>query len=99
MAALRPMQGPDSDCEAARVSTSVEPDSDLALPSPPAALARVIEAASDPDVNVADLGRLVSSDPVLAAQLLRTVNSVFFFRAVWAEWVLGRRFATYEKGH
>jgi hypothetical protein len=31
--------------------------------------------------------------------LLRLVNTVFFLRAAWAEWVLGRSFRTYEKGH
>jgi biofilm PGA synthesis N-glycosyltransferase PgaC len=31
--------------------------------------------------------------------LLRTVNAVFFLGAVWSEWVLGRTFRTYEKGH
>ena len=50
------------------------------LPSPPAALARVIEAASDPGVNVAELGKLVSSDPVLAGQILSTVNSSLYSR-------------------
>jgi diguanylate cyclase (GGDEF)-like protein len=42
----------------------------------------VIEAASDPEVGVPELGRLVSSDPVLAAQLLRTVNSGLYRRGV-----------------
>ena len=31
--------------------------------------------------------------------VLRTVNGVFFLRAVWEELVLRRRFDTYEKGH
>ncbi len=31
--------------------------------------------------------------------VLRTVNAVFFLRAVWAEVVRGRRLQTYEKGH
>ena len=58
----------------------VSSNDDIDLPSPPAALARVIEAASDPEVSVPELGRLVSSDPVLAAQLLRTVNSGLYRR-------------------
>ena len=31
--------------------------------------------------------------------VLRTLNAVFFLRAVWAEVVRGRRLKTYEKGH
>ena len=31
--------------------------------------------------------------------VLRTVNAVWFLRAVWTEVIRGRRFATYEKGH
>jgi hypothetical protein len=31
--------------------------------------------------------------------VLRTVNALFFLRAAWSEWVLGRSFRTYEKGH
>ncbi len=31
--------------------------------------------------------------------VLRTVNAVFFLMAVWAEFVRGRQFLTYEKGH
>lgn len=31
--------------------------------------------------------------------VLRTVNAVFFLRALWSELVVGRTFLTYEKGH
>jgi hypothetical protein len=31
--------------------------------------------------------------------VLRALNAVFFVRAAWSEWVLGRSFRTYEKGH
>jgi hypothetical protein len=31
--------------------------------------------------------------------VLRLVNSLFFLRALWAELVLGRRLAIYQKGH
>jgi biofilm PGA synthesis N-glycosyltransferase PgaC len=34
-----------------------------------------------------------------AFMVLRILNSVFFVRAVWSEWVLRRSFRTYEKGH
>jgi cellulose synthase/poly-beta-1,6-N-acetylglucosamine synthase-like glycosyltransferase len=44
-----------------------------------------------------ELGRVLASLP--AFFVLRTVNGVFFLRAVWEELVLRRRFDTYEKGH
>ena len=31
--------------------------------------------------------------------VLRTVNAIWFMRAIWVEVVIGRRLATYEKGH
>jgi poly-beta-1,6-N-acetyl-D-glucosamine synthase len=36
---------------------------------------------------------------VPAFLVLRTVNAVFFLRAVWSEWVLRESFRVYEKGH
>jgi diguanylate cyclase (GGDEF)-like protein len=48
------------------------------LPSPPMASARIIRLASDPNVNAARLGEIISSDPAFTAELLRTVNSSFF---------------------
>ena len=44
-----------------------------------------------------EISRAVASVP--AFLVLRTVNAVFFLGAVWNEWVLGRSFHTYEKGH
>jgi biofilm PGA synthesis N-glycosyltransferase PgaC len=44
-----------------------------------------------------EAGRALASVP--AFLVLRMVNTVFFLRAVWSEWVLGRSFRTYEKGH
>jgi len=61
----------------------------LRLPSPPQALARVIEAASDPSVPVSALARAVSSDAGLSVQLLRMVNSSMYNR--------GARIATVER--
>ena len=31
--------------------------------------------------------------------VMRTVNAVFFLRAIWSELVMHRSFNTYEKGH
>jgi biofilm PGA synthesis N-glycosyltransferase PgaC len=44
-----------------------------------------------------EVARAIASVP--AFFLLRTVNAVFFLRAVWSEWVLGRSLLVYEKGH
>ena len=44
-----------------------------------------------------EVGRALASVP--AFLLLRTVNAVFFLSAVWKEWIVGRSFRTYEKGH
>jgi len=63
--------------------------SSLRLPSPPQALARVIQAASDPSVPVASLARAVSSDASLSVQLLRMVNSSMYNR--------GTRIATVDR--
>lgn len=59
------------------------------LPSPPQALARVIQAASDPSVPISALGRAVSSDAGLSVQLLRMVNSSMYNR--------GARIATVDR--
>jgi len=48
------------------------------MPSPPAAVARVVRMASDPEVNAEKLGAVVGSDPAFTAELLRTVNSAFY---------------------
>ncbi|MSQ03239.1 MAG: GGDEF domain-containing protein [Myxococcales bacterium] len=47
------------------------------FPSPPAAIARVVRLASDPDVTSDTLGAVIASDPAFTAELLRTVNSPF----------------------
>lgn len=44
-----------------------------------------------------EVGRALASVP--AFLLLRPVNAVFFLRAAFSEWVMGRTFMTYEKGH
>ena len=48
------------------------------LPAPPQAAARIVQACSDAGVSAQQLARIVASDPVLTAELLRTVNSAFF---------------------
>jgi biofilm PGA synthesis N-glycosyltransferase PgaC len=44
-----------------------------------------------------EIRRAIASVP--AFFVLRTVNAVFFLRAVCAEFLFGRSFHVYEKGH
>lgn len=44
-----------------------------------------------------EVGRALASLP--AFFVLRTVNALYFLRAAFAEWVLGRPLLVYEKGH
>jgi biofilm PGA synthesis N-glycosyltransferase PgaC len=44
-----------------------------------------------------ELRKALASFP--AFFVLRSVNAVFFVRALWSEWILKRSFLTYEKGH
>lgn len=48
------------------------------LPTPPALALRVVELASQPECNPKEICRLLSGDPALCAQLLKTVNSPLF---------------------
>lgn len=59
----------------------------------PAVLVPVMVAAG----RRGETGRALASLP--AFLVLRTMNAVFFLRAIWAEWVLGRSLRTFEKGH
>ena len=47
----------------------------ISLPAPPRALAAILEAASDPEVGLEHLARLVSSDPPFAGITLQLANS------------------------
>ena len=48
------------------------------LPAPPQAAARIVQSCSNPQVGAQQLARIVASDPILTAEILRTVNSAFF---------------------
>ena len=48
------------------------------LPSPPQAEIRIVQACSDGNVTSKQLAALISSDPVITAELLRIVNSAFY---------------------
>lgn len=45
------------------------------LPAPPRALAAILEAASDPDLELTQLGRVVSRDPSFAGLILQVSNT------------------------
>jgi diguanylate cyclase (GGDEF)-like protein len=48
------------------------------LPSVPVVAANVLSMSKDPDVDFAELGRMISTDPALVAKLLRMANSAVF---------------------
>ncbi len=48
------------------------------LPPMPAVAARVLQLLGDPNVNYAQLGEAVSSDPAVSARLLKVANSAFY---------------------
>lgn len=55
-------------------------DNSLEIPSPPAALAQIISAASDPGVSKQQLGQLVANEPAFALRILNIVNSSLYRR-------------------
>lgn len=48
------------------------------LPTLPAVLGRVLEAAFDPDVSALELGKHIAADQTLSARLLKIVNSPYY---------------------
>jgi HD-like signal output (HDOD) protein/ActR/RegA family two-component response regulator len=48
------------------------------IPSPPAIYWELTRAASNPDVGLADLGKIVEKDPAMSAKVLQLVNSSYF---------------------
>ncbi len=51
-----------------------------ALPSPPVVTARLIQLCEDPDTRVNDVIDVLSTDPALAARLMRLANSSMYAR-------------------
>ncbi len=51
---------------------------DIKLPSPPAIAIQILEVVKKDDSSYADLGRIISADPALAAKTLRLANSSFY---------------------
>ena len=55
------------------------------MPQLPSTNLAAIEVASDPSADVAELVELISSDPLLCSELLKTANSVLYATHVPAE--------------
>ena len=51
------------------------------LPSLPSVAVQILELASKPNVDIAEIARLISKDPALSTKILRTVNSSFYGRS------------------
>ncbi len=52
--------------------------SQQSLPAPPRTLAAILDAASDPSIDVTKLGRFVQSDPSFAGLVLKLVNTTAY---------------------
>src|SRR5262245_39132106 len=55
-------------------------DRDLNLPSLPEVALKIRNALANENVSVAEIARLIGSDPALAARILKTANSALFYR-------------------
>jgi diguanylate cyclase (GGDEF)-like protein len=51
------------------------------LPSLPTIAMQVLDLAQKPDVDIAEIARIISRDPALSSKILRTVNSSFYARS------------------
>jgi diguanylate cyclase (GGDEF)-like protein len=52
--------------------------SSVSFPSPPTIALQIIDMAADPDLDAAQLARLIGKDPALAAKVLRVANSPLY---------------------
>ena len=48
------------------------------LPSLPAVAMQILDLAGKPNVDIAEIARVISKDPALSSKILRTVNSSFY---------------------
>src|SRR5215211_2449179 len=51
------------------------------LPSLPAIAMQVLELAQKPEVDIAEIARIICKDPAMSGKILRTVNSSFYGRS------------------
>jgi HD-like signal output (HDOD) protein len=55
-------------------------DKNLNLPSLPEVALKIRNALANENVSIAEIARLIGSDPALAARILKTANSALFYR-------------------
>jgi diguanylate cyclase (GGDEF)-like protein len=53
--------------------------SEIRFPSPPAIAVQILNAVQKDEASLAELGKIISSDPALTAQMLKVANSGLFF--------------------
>ena len=51
------------------------------LPSLPSVAVQILDLAGKPNVDIAEIARVISKDPALSTKILRTVNSSFYGRS------------------
>src|SRR5690349_4607585 len=51
------------------------------LPSLPTIAMQILELAQKPEVDIAEIARIICKDPAMSSKLLRTVNSSFYGRS------------------
>src|SRR6202034_341967 len=51
------------------------------LPSLPTVAVQILELAGKPNIDIAEIARVISKDPALSSKILRTVNSSFYGRS------------------
>src|SRR5580704_9071180 len=51
------------------------------LPSLPTIACQILDLAGKPNVDIAEIARVISKDPALSTKILRTVNSSFYGRS------------------
>src|SRR5690349_24830686 len=51
------------------------------LPSLPTIAMQILELAQKPEVDIAEIARIICKDPALSGKILRTVNSSFYGRS------------------
>src|ERR1043165_1844290 len=51
------------------------------LPSLPTIAMQVLELAQKPEVDIAEIARIICKDPAMSSKILRTVNSSFYGRS------------------
>src|SRR3984957_1808098 len=51
------------------------------LPSLPSIAVQILDLAGKPNVDIAEIAKIISKDPALSGKILRTVNSSFYGRS------------------